>query len=131
MNDLQTLFFIRHNTYPSYECIQNEINKDNHKYTIEMHSKLTLLYDKLSNVEFIHDMKYDVCKNNLDELHDYFNILASVICYFMDTKHAGAHESHHYLYDYDFGFTILLQLNEDWFKEDSETELMMTIVKFR
>ena len=81
-----------------------------------MNSKLTLLYDKRFNVEFIHDMKYDVRRNNPDELHDYFNILASVMYYFMDNKHAGAHESHHYLYDCDFGFTILLQLNEDWFQ---------------
>ena len=65
LNDLQTLFFIRFSTYPSYEFIQNEIDKDNHKYVIEMHSKVTLLYDKLFSVEFIHDMKYDVCKNNL------------------------------------------------------------------
>ena len=120
--ELQTLFFIRFNSYPSYEFIQSEINKDNNKYTIEMHSKLASLYDKLFNVEFIDDMKYEVCKGDPDELHDYFNILQLIIYHIMDNKKVGGYENYHSLYDYDFGFTILLQLNEDWFRVDSETE---------
>ena len=68
--EIQTLFFVRFNSYPSYEFIQSEINKDSHKYTIEMHSKLASLYDKLFNVEFTHDMKYEVCKGDHDDVHD-------------------------------------------------------------
>ena len=90
--ELQTLFFVRFNSYPSYEFIQSEINKDNHKYTIEMHSKLTSLYDKLYNVESVHDMKYEVCKGDPDKLHDYFNILTNVVYYFMYNKHRDTHE---------------------------------------
>ena len=44
-----------------------------------MHNELAVLHNKLFNVDFVLGMKDNNCKSHPDELHDCYNILASVI----------------------------------------------------
>ena len=120
VNEIQTYYFIKFNTFPSYEILQLELN-DNVVYNKKMYYNLRNLYDNLDDADYFVDFKYNYCNNDPDHLKRYFDILSVAIFYIMEHNHGRVFETHHYLYDFDFGFTLLDDINEYWFN-DSESE---------
>ena len=120
--EIQTYYFVKFNPFPSYEFIKNEIFKGLITYTEFEHKMLKWLYDNLDNADVFFDFKYFHCGKNPHRLNAYYNILKEVIFYIMDNTHGSSVETHHYLYDCDFGFSLLNDINEYWFNTDSDSD---------
>ena len=122
LNEIQTYYFIKFNAFPSYELLEQELN-DRYVYNEQMYYNLRNLYDNLDDADYFVDFKYNCCNNDPDHLKRYFDILMVVIVYLMNHNHGRVFETYHYLYDDDFGFTLLDDINEYWFNDtDSESD---------
>ena len=120
--EIQTHYFVKFNPFPSYEFITNEILKGLITYTEFQHKKLKWLYDNLDNADMFFDFKHLYYRKNPHILNFYYNILKEVIFYIMDNNHSEVLETHHYLYDWGFGFYLLDDINERWFNTDSDSD---------